>query len=203
MTAGDVTFAYRELGPKGGVPVVFFVHLAANLDNWDPRIIDPIAQHHHVIAFDNRGLGASTGKVPAPSRRWPTTPTRSSPRWATNRRHLLVLARWHGCPSAWWSSTRAGSQADPHRHRPGGRQGHGQGRRRHLWRHHASRAEPQGPEGVPVLQSQRCRQAGGQGIRRSSRGTHRGSRQEGLRVGVPDPIEGHQAVGSPRRPTCR
>jgi len=36
ITAGGVTFAYRELGPKGGVPVVFFVHLAANLDNWDP-----------------------------------------------------------------------------------------------------------------------------------------------------------------------
>ena len=64
VRAHGVTFAYRELGPRGGVPVVFFVHLAANLDNWDPRIIDPIAQHHHVIAFDNRGLGASTGKVP-------------------------------------------------------------------------------------------------------------------------------------------
>ena len=64
VTAGDVTYAYRELGPKGGIPVVFFVHLAANLDNWDPRIADAIAKDHHVIAFDNRGVGASTGKVP-------------------------------------------------------------------------------------------------------------------------------------------
>ena len=64
VTAGGVNFAYRELGPKGGVPVVFFVHLAATLDNWDPRIIDPIAEQHHVIAFDNRGVGASTGTVP-------------------------------------------------------------------------------------------------------------------------------------------
>ena len=64
ISAGDVNFAYRELGPKGGVPVVFFVHLAAVLDNWDPRIIDPIAAHHHVIAFDNRGVGASSGEVP-------------------------------------------------------------------------------------------------------------------------------------------
>src|SRR6266566_4643332 len=64
ITAGGVTYAYRELGPKGGIPVVFFVHLAATLDNWDPRIIDPIAQTHHVIAFDNRGVGASTGEVP-------------------------------------------------------------------------------------------------------------------------------------------
>ncbi|WP_369240363.1 alpha/beta fold hydrolase [Streptomyces sp. R21] len=64
VTTGGVTYAYRELGPKGGIPVVFFVHLAATLDNWDPRIIDPIAKGRHVIAFDNRGVGASTGQVP-------------------------------------------------------------------------------------------------------------------------------------------
>jgi pimeloyl-ACP methyl ester carboxylesterase len=64
ITAGGVTYAYRELGPKDGIPVVFFVHLAATLDNWDPRIIDPIAKEHHVVAFDNRGVGASTGNVP-------------------------------------------------------------------------------------------------------------------------------------------
>jgi pimeloyl-ACP methyl ester carboxylesterase len=64
VTAAGATYAYRELGPKGGVPVIFFVHLAATLDNWDPRIIDPIAEQHHVIAFDNRGVGASTGTVP-------------------------------------------------------------------------------------------------------------------------------------------
>jgi pimeloyl-ACP methyl ester carboxylesterase len=63
ITAGGVKFAYRELGPKGGVPVVFFVHLAATLDNWDPRIIDPIAQTRHVIAFDQQGVGASSGDV--------------------------------------------------------------------------------------------------------------------------------------------
>jgi pimeloyl-ACP methyl ester carboxylesterase len=64
VDADGVTYAYRELGPKGGIPVVFFVHLAATLDNWDPRIIDPIAATHHVIAFDNRGVGGSTGRVP-------------------------------------------------------------------------------------------------------------------------------------------
>jgi pimeloyl-ACP methyl ester carboxylesterase len=64
VDAGGVTYAYRELGPKGGIPVVFFVHLAATLDNWDPRIIDPIAKGRHVIAFDQRGVGASTGQVP-------------------------------------------------------------------------------------------------------------------------------------------
>jgi pimeloyl-ACP methyl ester carboxylesterase len=65
VTAGGTTYAYRELGPKGGIPVVFFVHLAATLDNWDPRIVDPIAKTRHVVAFDNKGVGASTGKVPS------------------------------------------------------------------------------------------------------------------------------------------
>lgn len=63
VSAGGVTYAYRELGPKGGIPVVFFVHLAATLDNWDPRIVDPIAKTRHVITFDQRGVGASTGQV--------------------------------------------------------------------------------------------------------------------------------------------
>lgn len=62
ITAGDVSFAYRELGKQnGGTPVVFLVHLAAVLDNWDPRIIDGVATKHHVVAFDNRGIGASSG----------------------------------------------------------------------------------------------------------------------------------------------
>ena len=64
ITTNGVRYAYRELGPTGGIPVVFFVHLAATLDNWDPRIIDPIAKHRHVITFDQRGVGASSGAVP-------------------------------------------------------------------------------------------------------------------------------------------
>lgn len=62
ITAGGVDFAYRELGVNnGGTPVVFLVHLAAVLDNWDPRVMDGIAAKHHVIAFDNRGIGLSSG----------------------------------------------------------------------------------------------------------------------------------------------
>ncbi|MBE8519644.1 alpha/beta hydrolase [Amycolatopsis sp. H6(2020)] len=64
VSAGGVDFAYRELGPQAGVPVVFLTHLAAVLDNWDPRVVDGIAAHHRVIAFDNRGVGATTGTTP-------------------------------------------------------------------------------------------------------------------------------------------
>jgi pimeloyl-ACP methyl ester carboxylesterase len=62
--AGDVQFAYRQLGPSTGVPVVFLTHLAAVLDNWEPRIVDGIAAKHRVITFDNRGVGASSGTTP-------------------------------------------------------------------------------------------------------------------------------------------
>lgn len=62
VTAGGVDFTYRELGKQhGGTPVVLLVHLAAVLDNWDPRIVDGLAAKHHVIAFNNRGIGASSG----------------------------------------------------------------------------------------------------------------------------------------------
>lgn len=62
ITAGGVTFAYRELGEENpGPPVVCLIHLAAVLDNWDPRVIDGLATKHRVITFDNRGIGASSG----------------------------------------------------------------------------------------------------------------------------------------------
>ena len=64
IEAGGVEFAYRQLGPSTGVPVVFLTHLAAVLDNWDPRVVDGIAAEHRVIAFDNRGVGASSGSTP-------------------------------------------------------------------------------------------------------------------------------------------
>jgi pimeloyl-ACP methyl ester carboxylesterase len=63
VSAGGVSYAYRELGSRTGVPVVLLTHLAAVLDNWDPRVVDGIAAQHRVIAFDNRGVGASTGKT--------------------------------------------------------------------------------------------------------------------------------------------
>jgi len=64
LTVDGIRFVYRELGIDTGVPVIFLNHLAANLDNWDPRVVDGIAAKHRVITFDNRGVGASQGKTP-------------------------------------------------------------------------------------------------------------------------------------------
>jgi pimeloyl-ACP methyl ester carboxylesterase len=64
VDVGGTPFAYRELGPQGGTPLVLLHHFTAVLDDWDPRVIDGIAAHRHVITFDNRGVGSTGGKVP-------------------------------------------------------------------------------------------------------------------------------------------
>ena len=64
IDVGGTSFAYRRLGPRGGTPLVFLHHFTAVLDDWDPEVIDPIAQQRDVITFDNRGIGGSGGKVP-------------------------------------------------------------------------------------------------------------------------------------------
>jgi len=56
-------FAYRDVG-SGEVPLVLLQHFRGNLDNWDPALIDALAQNRRVVAFDNTGVGASTGTTP-------------------------------------------------------------------------------------------------------------------------------------------
>jgi pimeloyl-ACP methyl ester carboxylesterase len=57
-------FAYRELGPRSGVPLVLLHHFTATIDDWDPRVLDGIAAERHVVIFDNRGVGGTRGRVP-------------------------------------------------------------------------------------------------------------------------------------------
>jgi pimeloyl-ACP methyl ester carboxylesterase len=61
IQANGIKFAYRSYGKQGDIPVIYFNHLTANLDNCDPRIMDAIAAHRHIISFDYRGVGATTG----------------------------------------------------------------------------------------------------------------------------------------------
>lgn len=64
VDVGGTKLVYRQLGPDTGVPVIFLNHLAAELDRWDPRVVDGIATRRRVIVFDNQGIGASEGKTP-------------------------------------------------------------------------------------------------------------------------------------------
>ncbi len=58
-----VEYAYRDLG-AGDVPLVLLQHFRGNLDNWDPALVDGLAADRRVVAFDNVGVGATTGLTP-------------------------------------------------------------------------------------------------------------------------------------------
>jgi pimeloyl-ACP methyl ester carboxylesterase len=58
-----VGYAYRDTG-EGEVPLVLLQHFRGNLDSWDPALIDALATNRQVIAFDNAGVGGSTGATP-------------------------------------------------------------------------------------------------------------------------------------------
>ncbi|MET4231549.1 alpha/beta fold hydrolase [Bradyrhizobium sp. 482_C4_N1_1] len=64
ISAAGTTFAYRDIGPRTGVPLILLNHWGAVLDNFDPRIVDGLATMHRVIATDYRGIGASGGTAP-------------------------------------------------------------------------------------------------------------------------------------------
>lgn len=64
VEAAGVTFAYRRLGANSGIPLVMLNHWGANLDNFDPRIVDELAQGRTIYALNYRGVGGSGGKAP-------------------------------------------------------------------------------------------------------------------------------------------
>lgn len=59
-----IRFAYRRLGPSTGTPVVLLQHFSGNIDAWDPAVVNALAADRPVIAFDNAGVGRSTGQTP-------------------------------------------------------------------------------------------------------------------------------------------
>lgn len=64
ITVNGNQIAYREVGKgKSDLPLVMLVHLAATLDNWDPKLLDLISEKHHVVVLDLPGVGASESKV--------------------------------------------------------------------------------------------------------------------------------------------
>jgi len=58
-----IDYAYREIG-TGTVPLVLLQHFRGNLENWDPPLVDALAANRRVVAFDNVGVGATTGTTP-------------------------------------------------------------------------------------------------------------------------------------------
>jgi pimeloyl-ACP methyl ester carboxylesterase len=60
--ANGIKFAYRRLGSKKDIPIIYFNHLTANMDNCDPRVMDGMATQHEIISFDYRGVGSTSGE---------------------------------------------------------------------------------------------------------------------------------------------
>jgi len=58
-----IDYAYRDTG-ESEVPLVLLQHFRGNLDSWDPALVDALATNRRVIAFDNAGVGGSTGDTP-------------------------------------------------------------------------------------------------------------------------------------------
>jgi pimeloyl-ACP methyl ester carboxylesterase len=65
-TIGEDTLVYRRIGPtrNGAPPLLCLQHFRGNLDNWDPALVDALASDRRIIAFDNVGVGASSGNTP-------------------------------------------------------------------------------------------------------------------------------------------
>jgi pimeloyl-ACP methyl ester carboxylesterase len=62
-SASGIDFGCRDVG-EGPVPLVLLQHFRGNLDSWDPALVDALARDRRVIAFDNAGVGGSTGTTP-------------------------------------------------------------------------------------------------------------------------------------------
>ena len=61
--ADGFDYAYRDVG-TGTVPIVLLQHFRGNLDNWDPALVEAVASHRRVVAFDNIGVGGTNGTTP-------------------------------------------------------------------------------------------------------------------------------------------
>lgn len=63
IEAAGAELAYRDLGGEhaDAPPLVALTHLGANLDSWDPELVDPLAAERRVVLIGYRGVGGSAG----------------------------------------------------------------------------------------------------------------------------------------------
>jgi pimeloyl-ACP methyl ester carboxylesterase len=64
VEGSGIRFAYRKLGPSTGTPLILLQHFSGNIDAWDPAVVNALAADRPVIAFDNAGVGRSSGQTP-------------------------------------------------------------------------------------------------------------------------------------------
>lgn len=65
LEAAGTRWAYRSFGKATGTPLVMLIHFVATMDDWDPALVNPLAETHHIIQFDNKGVGGTSGVTPS------------------------------------------------------------------------------------------------------------------------------------------
>lgn len=64
VDVNGIPFAYRRFGNKAGLPLVHLQHFTGTMENWDPKVLNALAQDREIIIFDNRGVAATGGETP-------------------------------------------------------------------------------------------------------------------------------------------
>ncbi|KAJ7369009.1 Alpha/Beta hydrolase protein [Mycena albidolilacea] len=70
--SNSVTYAYRTINPTNStsLPLLMHIHFRANMDFWDPLLLNALAASRPVIIFDQCGVGRSSGAVPPTYQGW-------------------------------------------------------------------------------------------------------------------------------------
>jgi pimeloyl-ACP methyl ester carboxylesterase len=65
--ANGVRYVYRRFGnaKTSALPLLMLIHYRANLDNWDPTLVDALAQEREVVLIDDIGVAGSSGMTPS------------------------------------------------------------------------------------------------------------------------------------------
>ncbi|KAK1454729.1 hypothetical protein CMEL01_03489 [Colletotrichum melonis] len=65
VAVDNTRIAYRRIGVKSQVPLLYINHLRGSMDTLDPLLFNTIAKSREVIVYDSFGIGHSEGEVPS------------------------------------------------------------------------------------------------------------------------------------------
>ena len=65
VTVRDLKICCESVGD--GYPIVLIMGLTANMDWWDPELVEALSRKYRVLMFDNRGAGRTVTPLKASS----------------------------------------------------------------------------------------------------------------------------------------
>lgn len=64
VSANGARYAYRDIGPAAGIPLLLINRFRGTMDDWDPELLDLLSNARRLIIFDNIGMARSSGTTP-------------------------------------------------------------------------------------------------------------------------------------------